>query len=71
MTPSQFASQRAKEIERINKNNRINEVGRTIQKYFGTENPFVATAMLGNIDVETGGSFDFKQKHRIISIRFS
>lgn len=61
MTPSQFASKRAKEIERINKNNRINEVGRTIQKYFGTKNPFVATAMLGNIDVETGGSFGFKR----------
>ncbi len=62
MTPSQFAKYRAKEIERVNKNNLVNEVGRTIQKYFGTENPYVATAMLGNIEVETGGSFDFKQK---------
>ena len=32
-----------------------------IEKYFGS-NPALISAMLGNIHVETGGTFDYKQK---------
>jgi hypothetical protein len=40
---------------------RKGEVLKTIKKYFGPSTA-VAAAIMGNIDVETGGSFDFKQK---------
>ena len=62
MTPQQYANQRTKkQIEKERKYNQVVQVGNTVEKYF-PDNPYVITAMLGNIDVETGGSFDFKQK---------
>jgi hypothetical protein len=39
----------------------IAEVERAIQKYFGDDRPFMA-ALLGNIHVESGGSYTFDKK---------
>jgi len=61
-TPIEYANERTKEqLEKERKYDQVVNIGRTLKKYF-PENPYVVTAMLGNIDVETGGSFDFRQK---------
>jgi len=57
-TTGQLAQKRAKQMQKAE---RVREVGRTLSKYFG-DSPYAIMAMLGNIDVETGGSFDPKQK---------
>lgn len=54
----QYGNKRAKQIE---KDQRVRKVGRIIAKYF-PDNPYAIMAMLGNIDVETDGSFDPMQK---------
>lgn len=51
---TEFSKDRLKQM-------RKSEVLKTIKKYFGPSTA-VAAAIMGNIDVETGGSFDFKQK---------
>lgn len=53
-TAIEFSKARLKQM-------RKGEVLRTIKKYFGPSTA-LAAAIMGNIDVETGGSFDFKQK---------
>ena len=63
-TPKDFISVRTQEIEdRELKDFRMRQVGDTLEQYFGS-NPALISAMLGNIDVETGGTFDFKQKQK-------
>mgnify|MGYP003673893138 FL=1 len=62
--PSDFIRVRAKEInDREIKDLNMRHVGATIEKYFGSNMPLIS-AMLGNIDVETGGTFDFRQKQK-------
>jgi len=58
-TVSDIALKRQKQAE---KHNQIVGTAKTLIKYFGAENPYAITAMLGNIDVETGNSFDYLQK---------
>ena len=63
-TPKDFISVRTQEIEdRELKDFRMRQVGDTLEQYFGS-NPALISAMLGNIDVETGGTFDFQQKQK-------
>ena len=63
-TPRDFISVRTQEIEdRELKDFRMRQVGDTLEQYFGS-NPALISAMLGNIDVETGGTFDFQQKQK-------
>ena len=63
-TPRDFISVRTQEIEdRELKDFRMRHVGDTLEQYFGS-NPALISAMLGNIDVETGGTFDFQQKQK-------
>tara|TARA_E500000318_G_scaffold71224_1_gene65980 strand:+ start:524 stop:1327 length:804 start_codon:yes stop_codon:yes gene_type:complete len=54
----QYSAKRARQIEKAQ---RVRKVGQIIAKYF-PDNPYVVMAMLGNIDVETDGSFDPRQK---------
>lgn len=66
VTTSEYSQKRAKQIEL---HNRMGEVGRAIEKYFGprlkSDSLIPAiSAMLGNINVETGNTFDFKQKQK-------
>ena len=54
--PSDFIRVRAQEInDREIKDLNMRHVGSTIEKYFGSNMPLIS-AMLGNIDVETGGT---------------
>ena len=63
-TPRDFISVRTQKIEdRELKDFRMRQVGDTLEKYFGS-NFALISAMLGNIDVETGGTFDFQQKQK-------
>ena len=58
----QFATARAEQLQqREMRDLKMREAGATIEKYFGSNAPLIS-AMLGNIDVETGGTFDFQQK---------
>jgi hypothetical protein len=66
VSPYEFAMGRAKQIEL---DRRLGEVGMAIEKYFGPELQSeslipAVSAMLGNINVETGNTFDFKQKQK-------
>lgn len=66
ITPYEYARGRAEQIQR---NNRLGEVGIAIEKYFRPQLkdesliPAIS-AILGNINVETGNTFDFKQKQK-------
>jgi len=63
-TPRDFITVRAQELsDRAVKDLNMRHVGSTIEKYFGSNFPLIS-AMLGNIDVETGGTFDFRQKQK-------
>ena len=63
-TPRDFISVRTQEIkDRELKDFRMRQVADTLEQYFGS-NPALISAMLGNIDVETGGTFDFQQKQK-------
>jgi hypothetical protein len=63
-TPRDFISVRTQEInDRELKDFNMRHVGSTLGKYFGSNMPLIS-AMLGNIDVETGGTFDFKQEQK-------
>jgi len=57
-TAQEYAQKRTKQEQ---KDAKVREVGRKLVKRFGNR-PHAIVAMLGNIDVETGGSFDPKQK---------
>ena len=60
----QFATARAEQLQqREMRDLKMREVGATVEKYFGSNAPLIS-AMLGNIDVETGGTFDFQQKQK-------
>lgn len=58
VTVSQQARKRQKQMEL---DHRVRDVARSIQKRFGSSAPMIS-AMLGNINVETGNTFDYKQK---------
>ena len=61
-TPKDFISGRTQQLSDREANNlRMRHVASTLEQYFGS-NPALISAMLGNIDVETGGTFDYKQK---------
>ena len=63
-TPKDFISGRTQQLSDREANNlRMRHVASTLEQYFGS-NPALISAMLGNIDVETGGTFDFKQKQK-------
>ena len=63
-TPRDFISVRTQELnDRELKDFNMRNVGSTLEKYFGS-NPALISAMLGNIDVETGGTFDFRQEQK-------
>ena len=60
----QFATARAEQLsQRDMRDLKMREAGATIEKYFGSNAPLIS-AMLGNIDVETGGTFDFQQQQK-------
>ena len=58
ITTSQQAQRRAKQIEL---DSRVRNVAGKIQEKFGYSAPMLA-GILGNIHVETGNTFDYKQK---------
>ena len=63
-TPKDFISGRTQQLSDREANNlRMRHVASTLEQYFGST-PALISAMLGNIDVETGGTFDFKQKQK-------
>jgi len=63
-TATDFANFRTQQLnEREKRDLNMRHVGSTLVKYFGGNAPLIS-AMLGNIDVETGGTFDFRQKQR-------
>ena len=63
-TPSQFVNVRTQQLNnREERDLNMRYVGSTIAKYFGNNAPLIS-AMLGNIDVETGGTFDYRQKQK-------
>ena len=63
-TPKDFISGRTQQLSDREANNlRMRHVASTLEQYFGS-NTALISAMLGNIDVETGGTFDFKQKQK-------
>lgn len=66
-TGLEYANKRAREMrkyaEREAKDRRMRQVGATVEKYFGSNAPLIS-AMLGNIDVETGGTFDYRQEQK-------
>ena len=51
---SEYGASRERQIN-------FNEFQNAVQKYFG-KNPVIESAIYGNSDVETGGSFSYKQK---------
>ena len=60
----QFATARAEQLQqREMRDMNMRHAGSAIEKYFGSNAPLIS-AMLGNIDVETGGTFDFQQKQK-------
>lgn len=58
----QFAKAREQQLsQREMRDFNMRHAGSAVEKYFGSNAPLIS-AMLGNIDVETGGTFDFQQK---------
>jgi len=58
----QFAKAREQQLsQRAMRDLKMRHAGSAVEKYFGSNAPLIS-AMLGNIDVETGGTFDFQQK---------
>ena len=63
-TSTDFVNARTQQLnDRESKDLNMRYVGSTLEKYFGKNLPLIS-AMLGNIDVETGGTFDFRQKQK-------
>ena len=61
-SPDAYISARTQQLSNREANDlRMREVASAVGKYFGS-NTALLSAMLGNIHVETGGTFDYKQK---------